>query len=236
MEINMKRVGALIKRDWILYKRNYTLGVLILFVLCTIVMFLISDEADPETPVDAPELVFIVMLYFVGSFHTLRSYREFSRHADAVTYLGIPASHIEKFLSRWIITLPVFLSVCIAVFSISYLLLSIIAEQTWGVIFTPFSSFEWSNFFKFILFFIFFHSLFFLFALMFSKNSVTKSIIVFIGLWFVFILFNYYINSGSIQADDSFKALLMSNYRYLMLLAVPILWFSSYSILKAKTA
>ena len=236
MDINMKRVGALIKRDWILYKRNYLVGIIILIAMCMGLMFLVSDEANPQMPTDASEIIFFTMLFVVGTIHTLRSFREFRNQTQSVAYLSIPASHMEKFLSRWIITLPLFVIVCSVVFVMSYPLFSFFAEKIWGVVFLMFNSFRWTYFIEILFSYVFFHSVFLFFAICFNRNTILKSIIVFILLWLTFALFSYYINNGSVQADDSFKAMLTSNYRYLMFLAVPIFWFLSYNRLKAKTA
>jgi|GEM_PF-4530436 len=236
MEINMKRVGALIKRDWILYKRNFYIGILALGSICVLMMFMVSDEADPRLPDDVPEIIFSVMLFSVGSLFTLRSFREFKRPADAVTYIGIPASHMEKFLSRWIVTLPIFVIVCSVVFIASYSLFSIAAEQVWGVIFTPFGTFRWFFFEDIIFHYVFTHSVFLFFALCFNSNTLVKSLLVFVVAWILFVMFIYYKNNGGVQADDAFKAMIRSNQTMGMSIVILILWALSYNRLKAKTA
>ncbi len=236
MQINTKRVLSLIKRDWILHKRYFYVGILALVSICIFVMFLFISDGDMYLPHGVSEIIFSVMLFSVGSIYTLRSFREFNRQSDAVTYLSIPASHMEKFLSRWIITFPIFFIVCSIVFVICYSLFSIVAEQIWDAIFIPFASFRFVYFLEILASYFFTHSVFLLLALCFTKNTIAKSMMIFVLFWFLFAIFSYYINNGSVQADDSFKALLTSSYRYLMFLAVPIFWYLSYRRLKAKTA
>lgn len=225
---------SLIKRDWILYKKYYYLAAIILIAICIFVMLLISDEANVNTPPDAPEIIFGVMLFSIGTIYTLRSFREFKRSSDSVTYLLIPASHIDKWLSRWIITLPLFLIISSMIFFISYFILSYIALATFNVRFTPIADIRWSYFLQHYSSFVFFHSVFFFFAVLFKSNTILKSVLVFVILWLVFVFFSYYINNGSVQADDSFKTLITSNYRYLMFFAVPIFWVLSYNRFKSK--
>ncbi len=236
MQINTKRILSLIKRDWILYKRHCYVGVIALISVCAFIMFLFISEGDIVLPDDVAEIVFSVMLFSVGSIYTLTSFREFKNPANTVSYLGIPASLIEKLLSRWIITLPLFLVICSLVFAISYSIFSLIAEQIWAVVFISFGDFRWPYFWDSIASYIFTHSIFLFLAVCFNKNTLLKSMISFVVIWFLFVIFSYYINNGTVQADDSFKALLTSSYRYLMFLAVPIFWYLSYRRLIAKTA
>jgi hypothetical protein len=58
MELSTNKIMSLIKRDWILYKKYYYLAAIILIAICIFVMLLISDEANVNTPPDAPEIIF----------------------------------------------------------------------------------------------------------------------------------------------------------------------------------
>lgn len=112
-------------------------------------------------------------------------------HSSTTAYqsLTLPATSVEKFLTAWIITLPIFLLVSFA----AILILSLITSLFYSiinsaVIFGPFISPFSPETISFASSYFLYNSIFLLGAVLFRKNNFLKTILAIITIVFSFIL------------------------------------------------
>ena len=176
----------LCKRAFLLNQRQWLIGLLastgILMVIWMIPTLFILIETGQSRYEQLLPTAFIIFTLW-GLLLTGDIFQELHSPSTAYQSLTLPATSAEKFISSWVITMPIFLLVAIsAIFIIG--ILSSLTVMIFGGSFTGFhiyNPFEESTL-KFVLNYLFYNSLFLLGAIYFKKNNFLKTIATFIAI------------------------------------------------------
>lgn len=179
MELNLSRLYYLIRKDFIVSRRAIGLFGLALFIVTGLIMLLASDEANGEgrVPPDVGEMVLGCMLFVIGTAFTLTIFREYRSAGKRIQFLATPASHLEKFLCKWIYTLPMYLIGSIVVFIVGYTFFRFIFAAAFDLHFVPLSEMKIRWYAIMIHFFILVHAIAFFLATLFNRYPIPKAII-----------------------------------------------------------
>ncbi len=193
-QLNLNKVFLLLKRDWIKYRTNIFLIFGGSYVLLTLISMFLYMGGDGHFLIHEGHTVFFPMLLiWLGAIMTSLAFRELNSSGEREFYLVLPASHLEKYLSKFIITaffLPLVILVSYFIFAKIYdnTLVSLIGHAQ---DLKPFrlmdSGFEGvpSPAFYFLVY-ISVHSIFFLGAITFRKIQFMKTLFVgFFFMWFI---------------------------------------------------
>lgn len=262
MELSINRLIKLIKRDWIVHKKFALSFVLLLFLFGGFVMWAASD-VDKDwvqlnaIPPEAGMIVFVAMLFVGGSLLTLLTFSEFKRDTSRLQYLGLPASNLEKMLSKWLYTLPGFLLFLTVLFFIVYWFFGFVVESYYDVNFVSIGQIDFRDIQHFMIAFLIAHSFFFLMAVLYNKYTIPKTIltafgllavtVIILGLIFRIVFFDhwegFYTPSPKqmdVDLSQSFKDWaenFFSNLQYVGVgVIVPFMWVISYFKMKEKEA
>lgn len=167
MHLDISRFISLIKRDFILKKRAFFYLIISLFVITLIAgYFQYRSGSRDNTLIN----LFGILLLAGGTFFTSYIMSEFRSPATRMQYLMIPASHFEKFLSRWLYTLilyPLLVFACLLIVSLIFGL----NWETFGSINITKSAGK-----RIILFYVLGHSILFMFTIWINKFVIPKVI------------------------------------------------------------
>lgn len=127
MEFNINRVMRLMKRDAIVYRKPIVLGVAAVFIVLMLLM--VSYAYDGGF---VPEFFLVTRFNFSllvgGLLMTTIIFWEFKSAAGRVHFLGIPASTLEKLVTRWLYTFLLFPLLCLIIFFLVFLVSSAFLE------------------------------------------------------------------------------------------------------------
>lgn len=182
----------LCKRTFILNQRQWAIGLLastgIVLVIWLIPSLIILSESGVSRFENLlPTALTIFTLW--GLLVTSDIFNELYTPSTAFQSLTLPASSSEKFLSAWVLTMPIFLMVTVtSIFLITLLssLMVIIIDGSfsWSFIYNPFDETTWD----FALSYFFLNSLFLLGAIYFRKSNFLKTIVAMIALMISFMI------------------------------------------------
>lgn len=169
-----RRLALLLKRDFYIQYRTYLVALGALFGVLFIANVASIVSADSWNFND----VFYPLSLFLGGFvFTSSSFNELNEPRDRAFYLGLPASTLEKFASKLIVTGPGFAFVSLVlyfIFSLSvYALTNLIFGMGHGL-FDPFAESVWSH----IRVYLATQSIFLLGAVWFRKNPLLKTVLL----------------------------------------------------------
>ncbi|MEM6805894.1 MAG: hypothetical protein AAF696_31140, partial [Bacteroidota bacterium] len=189
-------------------------------------------------------ILYLLLLLVGGGFFASNNLGDLSSVARRINYMSIPASTFEKFLSKWLYTLPLYagaISLLIWAFFKGYLAI-------FGDIFSPeaFSiahKMEHTIAVAFLQLYVFGHALAFLFSFLFNSYAAIKGallslgLIVFSGIIYTFFLpdlgLGFFENLG--QAIWGMMSNIVMQPIVLMLIS-PIFWAITYLIFRRKSA
>lgn len=258
MNLSINRVFSLLKREMVINRKQMLLFFIAVMLPFGFFMLIVSDEYDNKRmlPPDAGEIVFGLLLILGGFVFTTSIFKEYRTHANRIQYLMIPASHAEKFISKWIISLPGFILLAFVIFSIGYNFFSWVIAKAFKVYFISFFELQWSYFFNWIFWYFVLHSIYLLLSTLFNRYPILKSVVsiflfFLIGMLVCMLFFRviYYdqfegffnpINPGSFYIGAEPAEWLMQNDTKLKwgisLILVPYLYLISYFKIKEKEA
>jgi hypothetical protein len=191
-----------------------------------------------------------ILFYIFGFFHTAGAYREFSAPATLQDYLLLPASHLEKWLSRWVRSLPMFVFTFTVAFFLAVLFfqaVALLAFKEHVPFFNPFRA----EVFSVWKWFVITHAIALIGAIQFNKYPAFKLILALFLIYLTssiilgIVQFLIY-KGGGVDMDESTiwnltqwyqeheKAITWSWHGALFLLLVPLLYYISYLKLTEK--
>ncbi len=256
---NFHRFISLIRRDWILYKKQLLTIALILMAYCVFLM-LVGREHSSALDISPmfiektylPEVVIMNMLCLVGSFVTLLIFKDLRKTEDRLQFLQLPASHFEKFLSKWIYSFPGFWILTALVFFVTYTFFGGIIERYTDSHYPSIMLINFARLKMLLVFYSIGHSVLFLLGIIFNRFVIPKSLVTVVAIFFMtigiailifrlvmFDYFNGWVLRGdnlnfTISFEDNAKWFL-SRLHYLALYSiVPFLWFISYLKISEK--
>lgn len=177
MELSLSRLFNLIRKDFILNKKVFIYFIFALFAICGIMMFLVGDEIHGgKVPPDAGEIVYGMMLVVCGALFSLSIFREYRSAGSRVQYLALPASHLEKFLAKWIYVYPLYFLICTVVFLLGYKMFGLLFENVFTVTFFKLEDLHFEIFKEIIKVFIGVQAVSLFFSSLFNKYPIPKSL------------------------------------------------------------
>lgn len=123
-----------------------------------------------------------ILIYLFGFFHTAGVYREFSMPATLQDYLLLPASHLEKWLSRWIRSLPIFIITFTVAFFLATLFFKVVAYIGFRETVPLFNPFQ-AEIYQFWKWYLLTHAIALIGAVHFNKYPGFKLILVIFVIW-----------------------------------------------------
>ncbi len=257
MEFKLSRFINLVRRDVLLSRKLILFGVVALFILTGLLMWMVADEDNPNVPEEAGEIVYVFLLIIGGFFFTSSAFKSYRSHPLRIQYLSLPASHFEKFFSRWLYTLPFYALVSFIIFCAGYFIFSSLIENMFDVIFISFADLDFLNIGYILFAYTVIHGVTLLLASVINQHPIPKIIIsgavitvfcfALFSLIYRIIFWNYFDGLFSpseemtfYQLDSEFKLKMddfIENWAVIFcLLAMPFLWAISYFKIKEKEA
>ena len=251
------RIGLLLKKEIFYQRRAPWIIVGALFIFLLIIHLLMASE-DPDTnDLPANHIIFYALTVItLGTIFTSSAFNELNNKSSAHHYLSIPASTLEKLISKWLVTGILFV-IAFNVFYFLYALFSnVLTSSLFGLNTPTFNPFEpqleldgFTPFF-FCKLYLALHTVYLAGAIYFGKFAYFKTMIaqstifftmigLIAGIASLFMLPYWGENFANIRmtqnswmvknADDLFPAL-----GWIMLYLVFPLWMLSYSYFKLK--
>lgn len=245
MEFSFKRIGQIIHTDFILNKNNLLYGLLLLFVIVISGMTFAHIIMPHKTGlINIWMLTYTFLLLVGGSIITVLSTKDLRIHKSAIQALSLPASHLEKLVSRILYTLPFYVLGLLIVF---YLCM-FIYEARFNKQFTG-EDLSMLNLLKtrmipfFTAIYAILHGIFLMGSLYFKKFPFPKTVIIvkvlFFGLCLFIALIKYLSVSGQRFVDIFPETIwqtmitIQEGIPYMVFLT-PVLWVLSFILLKNK--
>ncbi len=143
-EFDLSRVGLLIKKELFYQRKAPWIIIGGLFVFLLFINLLISSENPGANDLPANQLFFYVAtLLILGTIFTSSAFNELNNKSSAHHYLSIPASNLEKLISKWLVT-GIFYAIA---FNIFYVIFTVVSSALTNyffdqafIIFNPFES------------------------------------------------------------------------------------------------
>lgn len=105
--LDLRRVGLLLKEELSLQYLRYLMGLGVVFGGLFIIWWINAAGAINTTKHQLHEFHYIwfgIVLLGGGAFFTSLSFMHFSTKTSRLFYLNLPASNLEKYLAKWLIT------------------------------------------------------------------------------------------------------------------------------------
>ncbi len=246
MEFSWRRFRSLLQKDFLLHRNKMLLGLLLLVLLSFVGVIaghhLINLQAGGGIQVLL--LLFAFLLWIGGGWFTSTNLGDLQSSASRIHYLSLPASSLEKLLSKWLYTLPLYaisISFVIWIFFKSYLWIfgDILPMEVWPIA----ERLETVLSFAFLKLYVFGHAVAFFCSFYFNNYVAIKgalaSIIAFLGAACLWAIFREdqglsFLEVIEVSTGELMTFLVEDQMRLLIL--VPILWLLTFWILKRKTA
>ena len=196
LTLNPRRLGLLLKKEVLFENKKLLIGLGGVFILLTFFIFLsYADGGNTGDKFYVHDFWYKLILIGGGLIYTSTIFNELNDKLERASYLSIPASHLEKFTSKWLQTFigfPIVFTIIYLIFSwIIYLLsgaffeskimpLELFSSSTDGH-----SNYIWVT----IKSYLAAQSLFLLAAIAFRKFEFFKLLIVMFGLFIGFSFF-----------------------------------------------
>lgn len=199
LQLNPDRLVLLLKHDFQKYWKKILMiiggafvasSVLALFFVITGDYALVANEMHT--------VLYPMILIWVGMFLVSMSFKDMNEDSERQNYLSLPASHLEKYTSRFILTgivLPLFISIVYCIYAFFYDSVVLMALDD-GIkrfsFFTNIFSGYTPTSFDFLKFYLPLHSVFFLGAITFRKLNFFKTLFSGISIIFMFVGMVYF--------------------------------------------
>lgn len=166
-------VRHLIFRDLYINKKSILIFIGVLVGLLTLFGSMAKmDQSDPDPNF---HLTWYGIFFFVfGIFQTGGVYSEFAQPATRQDYLLLPASHLEKWTSRWLRTLPLYIVAYTLIYWIASWIMNTVCLIAFGEIFVTFQPFQ-SGVYDFWKIYLIAHAIFSIGSLQFNKSATIKT-------------------------------------------------------------
>lgn len=184
MEFNLYRLIALIKRDFIIYKKPILYGIAALIISAAIFILSYGDlgyvmEGQQKLRVPYPITYFILIIALI---FTSVNFWEFKTHNGRHQFLGLPASHLEKIISHLLYTF-IFLGILLIIYRFSFWLTCVLLQFTSDATCQSFSLFVSANESRYVIrSWLPIHALVFLCSIIYNRYAPVKTILTGIGL------------------------------------------------------
>lgn len=229
MELSFGRVLSLIRREVILNAKVFCLLAFALCAICAFIMFTSTEEyCNPGSYVNVTDIIYYANLFFGSLIFSASIFTEFRENNKRAMYLKLPASTLEKWLSKWLFAFPIYIVIATLLTFMTYTLFAYYLESLWSDCqFIPLSEtiFHFNAGSIKIKVFLIFQSIMFLLGIIYNKHALLKAIVTTVILAFIFTACMNWLHMPNHADDRIFHRLVF---------IVPFIWILSYFMLKAK--
>ncbi len=189
MQLNLNRVGLLLRRMAILHSPKQLRSAGLWFLLLIAASFLGNvDEAEGQFFATW----YAVLLYIIGATLTVNSLPELRDADGRQAFLTLPTSDAEKWLATWVYTGPVLVVAFSLIYSVFCLIFNAVLS-IWGGSFESFALFGSASAWETIrTYLVFLHPALILGAIVFNRSPAQKTagtvVIVFLALAAILVL------------------------------------------------
>jgi hypothetical protein len=193
-----------------------------------------------------------ILFYLIGALHTGGVYREFKRPATLQDYLLLPASHLEKWLSRWFRSLPLYL----LMFTVAYVIAALVMQLLIYLVLkeaVPFFNPMDTMLLEYWKWYVLIQAVMLVGAVQFNRNAALKTVLALLAVLFSFglltglvqmLLFRDLMENGLFNGNSGVglvfsPELILERFKQifpwiLWLLILPFLWWISFLKLTEK--
>jgi hypothetical protein len=105
---SLKRFALLFKKHTMENAKTYLLSIAVIVGLLFLLFGFMMFTSHNYLPVNAQGIIFTFALWIIGSIFTSLSFADLGDKKKAIGVLTLPASHLEKFLVRWLYSFVIF--------------------------------------------------------------------------------------------------------------------------------
>ena len=254
MEFNMSRFFALIRRDWMLHRKLFFTGLVGLFIFVFLVSRFIqfyllpglsTEESGSANDFTGEEfsilmISFVGILFIIGGLLTSSNLGDFRTRARRIDYITLPASILEKVMSKWLYTLPLFVVILISMYLFFYQLFITLNRD----FLTPDMLERGYTIsmigLKFLQVYFVFHGIAFFFSFYFDRFVAIKgglvSLVIFLILSLILNLTVDFEMGDSLDVTIFYMLVFIQEHTYILMAITPILWVATYFVFKRKSA
>ena len=181
-KFDLTRFWLLIKNDIIVHKKTMLLYFANCTLICVLVHFLGNSSLAYYTgsySVNYSIIIFILIIAVSFSFY------ELDFHDKQLAYHLLPASKLEKYLARFVITIIIFFLISVVMIYLTFLSRLLFFKKELIPLLVPNQG---GNIITFFISYLFFHSIFFFGALFFKKNEFFKTVFV-VSLYVIVVIY-----------------------------------------------
>ena len=175
---NLKRMQSLFRRQWALSAKSWRIAMIgSVGINLAISMLILFAGSNPEAALQSLKTSLFITFLITGMVFTSLAFKELQEPTTSVSFLTLPASNFEKYLTGWLFTFPSYSIVSYILYQMSYLFISLLAFAAYGT--SPaLVSIPWNE--LGIIFMVLFivHSVFFLGGVWFKKMAFFKTLLV----------------------------------------------------------
>ncbi len=242
-------VKHLVFRDLYMNRKS----ILIFFGVLVGLLSLFGSIAKMDQNGPNPDFHFMwygTFFFIFGIFQTGGVYTEFAQPATRQDYLLLPASHLEKWVSRWFRTLPLYILAFTLIYWVASWIMNLICLAAFGEFYLTFQPFH-NEIFSFWKIFIVIHAVFSIGAIHYNKAATMKTTLTLFILLFAISLIGgmtawslfQSMTEGGVIIKPAFSFKLSEHMNYLLGITgkiilwfglVPLFWWISYLKLNEK--
>jgi hypothetical protein len=182
---NVKRFWLLIKRDVYTQYKTYLVGLGAIFSI----LIIVNVASIASYKYWNFNLVFYPLTLFIGGFiFTSLCFNELYQEQSRVSYVTLPASVLEKFISKLVITSIGYVLVSLVIYFLFSVIVFFLNSLIFGIahrIFNPFHPVIWLC----IRIYLITQAIFLFGAVCFIKNAFIKTILCLFGLALIYTIF-----------------------------------------------
>lgn len=174
---NLNRMRFLLRRQWALSAKSWRIAIIAsVGINLAISMLILFASSNPESTLKALKISLFITLLITGMVFTSLAFKQLQEPTTSVSFLTLPASNFEKYLTGWLFTFPLYLIVSYVLFQLSYLFISLLAYLVYD---TPpaLVSITWNEFGNIFIFLFIIHSVFFLGGIWFKKMAFFNTLL-----------------------------------------------------------
>jgi len=253
---DIARIGLLLKKELFYQRRAPWIIIAAMFGLFLGINLMMTYEGAGPNDLPSNQVgFFIASLFILGTVFTSSSFNELNNKSSAHHYLSIPASHLEKLISKWLVTGILFVIVLNVFYFLFWVFSNFLTESLQSMSASMFNPFESRSELQgktpwfFCMLYLAAHTVYLAGAVHFRKYAYFKTIIaqtlisiLVIGIISLVgsIIFMDVMGGDStysVQTDDKFKSVIENIFPAigkLMLFVVLPLWMLVYSFFKLK--
>jgi len=237
MNFSIHRLGHLIKRDILMNARLFSILIVSILLIVSLIMFISTEEyCNTDTLINVLDVIFFFSLFASGAIFSASIFKEFRQSGSRSQYLSLPASTLEKWLSKWILAVPVHILISFILITLSYTVMGNILHNVWSEChFIPLSEISRSEFSNSIKTYFIFQAICLICGIVYNKYALIKTLATALIIMLLFSAIMTILikitNGAESNLDIHVGPDKLASISYFI---TPLIWLASYFKLKEK--